>query len=91
MEAGKRYAPALTKLKPAMAQLKLTPHQQEMIIGASHRSPKIVRIPANAHQNAFSYFSTIQVGFHYFHAEDFLEMEEHAKRIYEKRKQTAVV
>ncbi|WP_144373897.1 helix-turn-helix domain-containing protein [Vogesella urethralis] len=90
MEAGKRYAPALTKLKPAMDRLKLTPRQQDMIIGASHRSPKMVRIPANAHQNAFSCFATIQADFDYFHAEDFLEIEEHAKRISEKRKQTAV-
>lgn len=90
MEAGKRYAPTLTKLKPAMDRLKLTPHQQEMIIGASHRSPKMVRIPANAPQSAFSCFSTIQEDFHHFHEEDFSELEEQAKRISEKRKQVGV-
>lgn len=90
MEAGKRYAPALTKLKPAMDRLKLTPHQQEMIIQASHKSIKTMKIPANAPRSAFSCFATIQENFHHFHEEDFSELEEQAKRISEKRKQTAV-
>jgi|GEM_PF-2932012 len=90
MEAGKRYAPALTKLKPAMDRLKLTPHQQEMINEASHKSPKTMRIPANAHSSAFSYLATIQEDFHYFYAEDFSKLEEQAKRISKKRKQAGL-
>lgn len=86
MENGRRYAPSVLKLKPAMAELGVTIDQWKMILEADKQSPKVIRVPTNAPESAFLLINTLIENFQYFTEEDFDFLEKKVRELAEKRR-----
>ncbi|WP_152681676.1 helix-turn-helix domain-containing protein [Chromobacterium subtsugae] len=81
MEAGKRYAPTLPKLEAAKLWLRLSARQRDMIISADRTSPKLIKIPANAHEGAFIFAAAIQEDFRCLEGEDFFKLADYVRSL----------
>ncbi|WP_157870651.1 helix-turn-helix domain-containing protein [Azospira oryzae] len=59
VERGKRYPPPLTTLKPLINYLSLTHEEVRLLIQASEQSPKKLRVPPDAPEEAFIFVARL--------------------------------
>lgn len=59
VERGKRYPPPLVTLQPLINYLSLTHDEVRLLIQASERSPKKLRVPPDAPEEAFIFVARL--------------------------------
>lgn len=74
VETGKRYAPILENIESSLENLGMTRAQLKRLYTAEMMSPRQVKIPPTAPQEAFIYAATLQTHLEWLEQDDFIRL-----------------
>lgn len=74
VETGKRYAPILGNIEPSLMGLGLSGAQVKRLYTAEKMSPRQVKIPPTASQEAFIYAAILQEYMDWLEQDDFIKL-----------------
>ncbi|MDE1712706.1 helix-turn-helix transcriptional regulator (plasmid) [Chromobacterium amazonense] len=74
VETGKRYAPLLGNIESSLEKLGMTRVQVKRLYTAEKMSPRLVKIPPTAPQEAFIYAATLQTHLEWLEQDDFIKL-----------------
>lgn len=87
VETGKRYAPLLENIESSLKNLGMTGAQVKRLYTAEKMSPRLVKVPPTAPQEAFICAATLQEYMDWLEQDDFIKLTAFLHSLASKRSQ----